>query len=372
VSARSLPANAEDSPMGIYDREYYRREGPSFLRAIAEQGTICKWLIGINVALFVLQLIAPTVTQYLELRPGTYKKFSKAELEQYLDPHLRQSWGDRIVDPVQKELWQEQHDEAIRELEQRTSVGGVLNGFVWQLLTYAFVHSRADLLHILFNMIFLWWFGHEVEELYGPREFLTFYLVAAFLGGVAYCLWSWARGTTIPCVGASGAVMAVLILYACHYPRRIIYVMWFLPVPIWLFALYYFASDAYSFLTHTEGNVAVTVHLAGALFGFAYYKRAWRLYPIVQSAVGLVRGKPRLRVLREEEPTPRRRPAPISAEPASTAVTTAPPKKVDEQLEAKVDAVLEKVARHGRDSLSESEKELLMRASEVYKRRKQP
>ncbi len=356
--------------MGIYDRDYYRREGPSFLRAIAEQGTICKWLIGINFALFVLQLIAPSVTQYLELRPGTYKKLSRAELEQSLDPSLQETKIENIANPEQKQYWQEQHDDAIRELEQRTGVGGVLNGYVWQLLTYAFVHSRADLLHIVFNMLFLWWFGHEIEEIYGPREFLTFYLVAAFLGGVAYSLWSWTRGTTNPCVGASGAVMAVLILYAFHYPRRIIYVMWFLPVPIWLFALFYFASDAYSFLTHTEGNVAVTVHLAGAVFGFAYYKRVWRLYPLVQSLVSYVRGRPRLRVRREEEPV-QRRPAPIAPAPASTGVTTAPSRKVDEQLEAKVDAVLEKVARQGRDSLSESEKELLMRASEVYKRRKQ-
>jgi len=72
-----------------------------------------------------------------------------------------------------------------------------------------------------------------------------------------------------------------------------------------------------------------------------------------------------VRIYDEEEPLARRpRPA-----PAPTAVTTAPSPPADEHLEAQVDAVLEKVARSGRDSLTETEKALLVRASEVYKRR---
>jgi membrane associated rhomboid family serine protease len=122
--------------MGIYDREYYRRDGPGFLGAFTERGQVCKYLIGINVVLFILQFLTANsglVTDAL------------------------------ILDPAK-----------------------VLDGQVWRLLTYAFLHSPGELLHILFNMLFLWWFGTDVEDLYGPREFLAVYLVSAVAGGLVF------------------------------------------------------------------------------------------------------------------------------------------------------------------------------------------
>ncbi len=184
--------------MGIYDREYYRRDGPSFLGSLANTGVVCKWLILINAGVFVVQLVLG-------------EAFTNALL---LDPEA------------------------------------VLHGEVWRLLTYAFLHDPDSLWHILFNMLFLWWFGTDIEDLYGHKEFLTFYLVSALVGGVTYQLagmgglmkpvpqlideehWRLA----IPgCLGASGAVTAVMVLYALHYPTRIIYIWFFLPVPIWAF-----------------------------------------------------------------------------------------------------------------------------------------
>jgi hypothetical protein len=167
--------------------------------------------------------------------------------------------------------------------------------------------------------------------------------------------------------------MAVMVLYAFHYPKRVIYLWWFLPIPIWLFVAFFVAQDAFIFTSGVHTTTAVTVHLAGAAFGFGYYKGNWRLAPLWQAVTRwrLPRRRPRVRIYDEdpdETPTPRR-PRPASA-PASTGVTTAPPPPVaDEHLEAQVDAVLEKVARYGRDSLTESEKALLVRASEVYKRK---
>ena len=162
--------------------------------------------------------------------------------------------------------------------------------------------------------------------------------------------------------------MAVMVLFACHYPRRVIYLFFFLPIPIWLFVLFYVAQDAFVFTTGMHTQTAVTVHLAGALFGFLYYRRNWRLSPVWQSLVRfrLPRRRPRVRIY-DEEPTTPRRPRPSATPTGATA--TAPASAVDEHLEAQVDAVLEKVARSGRDSLTESEKALLVRASEMYKRR---
>ena len=62
----------------------------------------------------------------------------------------------------------------------------VFHGEVWRLLTYAFLHDPGDIFHILFNMLLLYWFGCDMEEMYGPREFLVFYLVSAVAGGVAF------------------------------------------------------------------------------------------------------------------------------------------------------------------------------------------
>jgi membrane associated rhomboid family serine protease len=293
--------------MGIYDRDYYRREGPSFL----DRGQVCKWLISINVVCFILQL----VTQ----RPDEPGLFTQAF----------------ILD-----------------------VDDVLHGQVWRLLTYAFLHEPGIWQHIVFNMVFLWWFGSDVEDIYGSREFLAIYLLSAILGGVAFVLTSEATGARL-CLGASGAVTAVMVLCALHYPTRIILLFFIVPVPIWLFVGFQVVQDAFVFLSQQKTSTAVVVHLAGALFGFGHYKRHWRVMNWWGQLVSFFqqRARPRLRIYREEP----RQPAPVMAPPDVDE---------DDQLEAKLDAVLAKVARFGQASLSDGERQILLRASEVYKKRR--
>jgi membrane associated rhomboid family serine protease len=312
--------------MGIYDREYYRREGPSILGSFSERGHICKWLIGINVIMFVLQLVVPQQQHVVVVD----------EQEHALPPSS--PFTDAFILDADK----------------------VLHGQIWRLLSYAFLHDPSSLMHLLFNMLFLWWFGSDVEDLYGPKEFLIFYLFAAVVGGMFFTL-AWAGGLSESgrCLGASGAVTAVLVLCAIHYPTRIIYLFFMLPVPIWAFVVFSVAFDAFHFLSRAHTGVAVTVHLGGAAFAFAYYKRHWRLLPLWSQLRAWQQKlfRPKLRVYREE---PRR---PVS-------VASPPMPDVDDQLEARLDAILEKVARYGRNSLSESENQLLLRASEIYKRRR--
>ena len=156
--------------MGIYDRDYYRRDGPSFLGTITERGRgVCFWLIVINVVFFVLQIA--TMTR---------------------EPILREPFTDALLLDVDK----------------------VMHGEVWRLLTCAFLHSTDKITHILFNMLFLFWFGRQVEDHLGSREFLVFYLVSAVLASLAYVaatLVGFAGGNAL---GASGAVTAVLVLAA--------------------------------------------------------------------------------------------------------------------------------------------------------------
>jgi membrane associated rhomboid family serine protease len=300
--------------MGIYDRDYYRREGPSFLGTFTSQGQVCKWLIIINAIAFVIQVLTASrgvpFTEFFDLTP-------------------------------QK----------------------VFDGEVWRLLTYAFLHSPGSLFHILWNMLFLWWFGHELEEMYGRWEFLAFYITSALLGGIVYTLaWFFGIGPPNPCLGASGAVTAVMVVFAFHYPTRIILLFFVLPVPIWVLVAFQVLQDSFGFLSGLDRGIAVTVHLAGAGFGALYYQTNLRLLDMLPTFhLGQrPRSRPRLRVYREEEAeTPQ--PVQVGASPAGD---------VDEQLEAKLDAVLEKVARSGQASLTETERQILLRASEIYKKRR--
>lgn len=304
--------------MGIYDRDYYR-EGPSYLESLIPSGLVCKWLIGINVLVFIAQLVAAGGGSAAD------NWFAKALV---LDPQA------------------------------------VLSGQVWQLLSYAFLH--AGFWHIFFNMLFLWFFGSDLEVLYGRREFLAFYLVSALLGGILYEGWALARGDLTPCLGASGAVTALLVLCACHFPNRVIYLMFMIPVPLWLLAVFNIAQDSYRLISGTGGPVAVVVHLAGAGFAYAYFRFQFRLTDSFSGWFGKFkrpRNRPRLRLFRPED-------ADAREEPVSVAAVAPESPGVDEHLEAKLDAVLEKLARAGKESLTDTERQILMRASEIYKRRR--
>jgi len=311
--------------MGIYDRDYYRREGPSFLASFTEHGKVCKWLILINVICLVFQL----------LTRGRGFQFDGS------DPTGWFTGGFQL------------------------DVPRVLDGQVWRLLTYAFLHAdHGDyfLLHIVFNMLLLWWFGTDVEDLYGPREFLAVYLTSAVLGGVAFVIGRKAGlSGDNTCVGASGAVMAVLVLCALHYPTRIIQLFYVLPVPIWAFVAFLVAKDLLPLLAGEPTGTAVTVHLAGAGFALLYYKMQWRLLNVLPNP-GAWRGqraRARLRLYREED------------EPATPVRAGAPAARdVDEQLEARMDAVLQKVTDHGMESLTEQERNILLQASERIKRKR--
>jgi membrane associated rhomboid family serine protease len=304
--------------MGIYDRDYYR-EGPSYLESLIPSGLVCKWLIGVNVLVFIAQLV------------------SKGGM-----PEAGWVTSTLLLD-----------------------TDAVMSGQVWRLVTYAFLHSPDAWMHILFNMIFLWWFGSDLEALYGPREFLAFYLGAALFGGIAYEVWALAANERSFCLGASGAVTALLVLCALHFPHRIIYIFLMIPVPLWLFAIFNVAQDTFMFVGQFKTGVAVVVHLAGALFAFTYWKFQFRL---LDSFSGWMtkfkrRSRPRLRLFRPEETEAREQPVSVAA----VASEGAP---VDEHLEAKLDAVLEKLAKTGKESLTDTERQILMRASEIYKRRR--
>lgn len=326
--------------MGIASRDYYR-ESPSAGWALGD-APVTKYLILATVVVFLLQIF--TVR---DVRLTARELVDRAKQR---DPRLRDRLGDLPVDQMP--------DVTVRvsivtEWLDLDPIKTVNKGQVWRLVTHAFCHDRHNLLHILFNMLFLYWFGREVEALYGPREFLLFYLCAAVAAGLAYLVLDFYTGKSIPAVGASGAVMAVSMLFTLHYPRHVILLFFILPLQMrWVMVLF-LLWDLHPVLLTLSGEdvqtgIAHAAHLGGLIFGYMYYRFQWRLDRFNLST-------PQFR-WSSAAPRPRLRIAP------GTARDDAP---AGDQL----DQILAKITLTGPESLTAEERKVLMTESERIRRR---
>ena len=152
--------------------------------------------------------------------------------------------------------------------------------YPWQLLTYGFMHSDRDILHIAFNLFMLWMFGRELELLMGPRRFLTYYFTCVVGAGIVQLIVAALQGGGYPTVGASGGVMGILLAFGMTFPNRMLMLI-FPPIPmkakymVMLFA----ALDIYLGFSGQAPNIANFAHLGGMLFGFLliqHWKKAAR------------------------------------------------------------------------------------------------
>jgi membrane associated rhomboid family serine protease len=323
--------------MGIHDRDYYRDDDGGFFANWSRSAQVTKSLMVLTAAIFVIQL-ATKPAQNLDHDSGAFTR--SLELV-----------GSKVL----------------------------FQGEVWRLITSGFLHNTGDIFHILFNMLFLWFVGRELEERYGPREFLAFYLVAlvvsalVLIGTTALKL----NGSTLntsTMAGSSGAVTAALLVFILHAPNRRILLFFVIPMPIWVLGVLFVGRDFVVMLFSKSADsdpstrVAFAAHLGGAAFGALYFLArihitAWLPSWPIKAAQ---RAQPRLRVRHEED----------AAEPELPEEPPMPPPPVkseadlDEQLEAQLDAVLAKVAKQGQASLTSSERAILKRASELYRRRR--
>jgi len=145
---------------------------------------------------------------------------------------------------------------------------------VWEVVTYGFLHSVRDPMHILFNSMMLYFFGTMLEGIVGSRRFLTTYLVAMVLGGLAQGLVGVATGTHAATVGASGAVLGVLVACAVLEPnQQVIFIIIF--VRLWILAAVLVGLDFFFLVNGGGGNTAYLVHLVGAAYGFLAARRRW-------------------------------------------------------------------------------------------------
>jgi membrane associated rhomboid family serine protease len=226
----------------------------------------------------------------------------------------------------------------------------------WTLISYMFLH--VDFIHILFNLLWLYWFGTVFVQELGLKKLLSVYLTGGLAGGVLFVLFYNVFPVFEPvregsiAMGASASVMAIVVAAATYRPERRMHLIFIGPVKIVYIALIMFIfTSLVDFSVNTGGKIA---HIGGGLMGFLfanYYKK----------------GKD---ILRGFDGFMDRIASWFKPEKQKMKVTHKRPsddieykrEKAEEQKE--IDKILDKISKAGYDSLTAREKELLFRMSD--------
>lgn len=149
----------------------------------------------------------------------------------------------------------------------------VLHGFIWQLVTYSFIH--AGVLHLLFNMLALWMFGSTLEVDWGSRRFLEFYYFCVVGAALVTIVISYAHVLSLSpetaTVGASGGIYGLIVAFGVLYAEARIYIYGIFPIKAKYFAMIWVGLAVFGAL-QDRGNIANIAHLGGAVFGYVYLK----------------------------------------------------------------------------------------------------
>ncbi len=210
---------------------------------------------------------------------------------------------------------------------------------LWRIFSYMFLHDINGVFHILFNMLMLWIFGLTMISEIGEKKFLNLYLSAGFFAGVCTVLYSLALSRYSHVVGASGAIFAVLVVYAMYYPNRELLIWGLFPVKAkWLVA--FLIGIDLLFLNRDTYTAHIT-HLGGALYGFLYFR-------FFQSGnfFGFL-GEKKFQGFK---------------------MPTEKWKSKDVDMEVDIDPILEKISKQGMESLTKQEKKILEKASKNKKK----
>jgi membrane associated rhomboid family serine protease len=150
--------------------------------------------------------------------------------------------------------------------------GFIIEGRLWQLFTYSFLH--ADPLHLILNLMMLAFVASDLEFKWGRNAFLKYYFFCATAAGLLYLLlqlWVWGgSGVGTPMVGASGAIYGCLMAYGILFGERTLLFMMLFPMKakhfIWVLAGVEFMSTVFS----GRGGLSSAAHIGGMLAGLGY------------------------------------------------------------------------------------------------------
>lgn len=233
---------------------------------------------------------------------------------------------------------------------------------IWQLITYQFMHGGFS--HIFFNMLMLWMFGMEIENYWGSKKFLIYYLLCGVVAGLFQLFISPLLGDSPAfTIGASGAVYGVLIAFALMFPDRYIFLYFLVPIKA-KYLIGFLIILEFMLVDSAQSNVAHLAHLGGALAGF--------LFILFDKSIDV----------------PLKRMLNISSGYSSRSRFQNPfsglsdkfkkrnqniedayyydlnQKKEDEEItQAEIDAILDKISESGYQNLTEREKRILFEAS---------
>jgi membrane associated rhomboid family serine protease len=241
----------------------------------------------------------------------------------------------------------------------------------WTIVTYMFVHG--GLWHIAFNMLSLWMFGPRIENIWGARSFTYFFLWCGIGGAIAHLLFRGDAGL----VGASAAVMGVLLAYALRWPDEEVYVFGVLPMKTrWLVVWLALINLAMGISSSKGGSgIGWFAHLGGLAFGWIYLRvsafggldnfRRW-VSPVPDEPEdfrGIVpRRVPRNRDRAEGIDEVVAKSNAVAAKNARAVVLPMPDKGTLQSSE-RLDMVLDKISKHGIESLTSEEQAVLDQVS---------
>ncbi len=224
----------------------------------------------------------------------------------------------------------------------------------WTLLTYMFLHE--GFLHILFNMLWLFWFGRIFLEYLDQKKLVSVYLLGGITGAILYIisfnLFPVFKSVVTESValGASASVIAVVIAITAYVPNHTVYLMFIGPVKIkYIGIIIFVVTSVLDFSTNTGGKIA---HIGGAILGFIYTSQfrkgkdigKW-INRLIYQVVTLLKPREKMKVTHKK----------------STTDYEYNEKKAQEQEE--INRILDKISKGGYESLTKDEKETLFKAS---------
>jgi membrane associated rhomboid family serine protease len=203
----------------------------------------------------------------------------------------------------------------------------VTRGFVWQLITYMFLHG--GFWHLILNMFIIWMFGSQLEAVWGGERFLKYYIICG-IGGAVFSF-IFAYNTLV--IGASGAGYGILLAYAVLFPYNQIYVWGIFPVRARTLVIVLAAIEFLSGISGGDG-IAHFAHLGGMAAGLLYMRTDHRAWHFWERLRGIFKGVPIRIKMREEDD--------------------------DENTDAeKIDSILDKLSEKGYENLTETERRIL-------------